>query len=53
MPIPDAGRPADEAADPAGSIFASVQKLGLKLERRKAPVEYIVVEHLEKIPTEN
>jgi uncharacterized protein (TIGR03435 family) len=43
-----------EAADPSGaSIFASVQKLGLRLERRKAPVEHIVVEHLEKVPTEN
>jgi uncharacterized protein (TIGR03435 family) len=43
-----------EAADPSGAlIFASVQKLGLRLERRKAPVEHIVVEHLEKAPTEN
>jgi uncharacterized protein (TIGR03435 family) len=49
----DAGRPPDKAADPAGSIFASVQKLGLKLEKRQAPIEYIVVEHLERDPTEN
>jgi uncharacterized protein (TIGR03435 family) len=51
--VGDAGRAADAAADPAGSIFASVQKLGLKLEKRQAPIEYIVVEHLEKVPTEN
>jgi uncharacterized protein (TIGR03435 family) len=28
-------------------------KLGLKLERRKGPVESIVVDHVEKMPTEN
>jgi len=42
------------ASDPSGgAIFAAVQKLGLKLEPRKAPVETIVVDHLEKTPTEN
>jgi len=35
------------------SIFTSVQKLGLKLEARKAPAEVIVVDHVEKVPTEN
>jgi uncharacterized protein (TIGR03435 family) len=35
------------------SIFASVQKLGLALDRRKAPVEHLVVDHAEKVPTEN
>ena len=46
--------PADAASDPSGgSIFAAVQKLGLKLEPRKAPVETIVIDHLEKSPTEN
>jgi uncharacterized protein (TIGR03435 family) len=43
-----------EAADPAGgSIVSSVQKLGLKLEPKKNPVEAIVVDHVEKSPTEN
>lgn len=43
-----------EAADPSGStIYSSVQKLGLKLEQRKAKIEQIVVEHAEKTPTEN
>jgi uncharacterized protein (TIGR03435 family) len=43
------------AADPSsgGSIFLALQKLGLKLEARKAPVETIVIDHLEKTPTEN
>jgi uncharacterized protein (TIGR03435 family) len=40
---PHAGENSTDAADPSVTIFASVQKLGLKLERRKAPVEYIVV----------
>jgi uncharacterized protein (TIGR03435 family) len=42
------------ASDPAGSsIFSSVQKLGLKLERQKTAFELIVIDHLEKVPTEN
>ncbi|HYL38681.1 MAG TPA: TIGR03435 family protein [Bryobacteraceae bacterium] len=49
-----AGRPADAASDPSGgSIFNSVQQLGLKLEPRKAPLEMIVIDHLEKTPTDN
>jgi uncharacterized protein (TIGR03435 family) len=43
-----------DAADPSGSsIFASVQQMGLKLEARKAPLPYVVVDHFEKMPTEN
>jgi uncharacterized protein (TIGR03435 family) len=42
------------ASDPSGgAIFSAVQKLGLKLDTRKASVETIVVDHLEKTPTEN
>jgi uncharacterized protein (TIGR03435 family) len=49
-----AGAPADVASDPSSSsIFATVQQLGLKLEPRKAPIETIVIDHLEKAPTEN
>lgn len=55
MPAPAAGaNPADAASTPGGgAIFAVVEKLGLKLDGRKAPVETIVVDHLEKTPTEN
>lgn len=55
-PGADAGNsPANAASDPSGGnvIFDSVQKLGLRLEQRKAPMETIVVDHLEKAPTEN
>jgi uncharacterized protein (TIGR03435 family) len=54
-PPPGAGaNPADAASTPGGSaIFAAIERLGLKLDSRKAPVETIVVDHLEKTPTEN
>ncbi len=53
-PAGEASRPADAASDPSGgSIFSNVQQLGLKLEPRKAPVALIVVDKLEKTPTEN
>jgi uncharacterized protein (TIGR03435 family) len=48
------GAQTDGASDPSGgTVFASLAKLGLKLDARKAPVETIVVDHLEKGPTEN
>jgi uncharacterized protein (TIGR03435 family) len=34
-------------------FFSAVEKLGLKLERQKNPVETIVVDHVEKTPSEN
>lgn len=51
----DAGRqPADVASDPSGgSIFAAVQQLGLKLDSRKASIDLIVVDQVQKTPTEN
>jgi uncharacterized protein (TIGR03435 family) len=46
--------PADAASDPGGlSITAAVQQLGLKLEPRKVPIDFVVVDHLEKAPTDN
>ena len=51
----DAARRAPEGAtDPGGdSVFASVQKAGLKLEPRRLPLTLLVVDHLERTPTEN
>jgi uncharacterized protein (TIGR03435 family) len=48
----DAGKLTD-AAEPTGSIFNSIQSLGLKLESRKAPLAFIVVDRVEKLPTDN
>ncbi len=46
--------PVPSAADPTGnSVYASIEKLGLKLTKEKLPVDLIVVDHLEKVPTEN
>jgi uncharacterized protein (TIGR03435 family) len=47
--------PASAATDPSGgsSVFASVEKLGLKLDQRKSKVEQVVIDSVEKTPTEN
>ncbi len=52
---PGAGGPDGlTASDPSGgAIFSSVQQLGLRLEKQKAPVETVVVDSVEKNPTEN
>jgi len=43
------------ATTPGGgtSITDAVQALGLKLESRKAPVEQLIIDHVEKTPIEN
>jgi uncharacterized protein (TIGR03435 family) len=50
-----AAMPADAASDPGGSssLSKSIESLGLKLESRKAMVEQLVIDHVEKTPTEN
>ena len=54
MPGGKSTSPADAASDPTGSsLFTSVQQLGLKLDPRKLPYDYIVIDHAEKAPTEN
>jgi uncharacterized protein (TIGR03435 family) len=45
--------PAAGASDPGTSIFSSLQQLGLKLDPRKTPVEILVVDHVEKMPSDN
>lgn len=36
-----------------GSVMDAVDRLGLKLEKQKRAYELIVIEHLEKVPSEN
>jgi uncharacterized protein (TIGR03435 family) len=58
---PGAGGPAGGGGDhvPApdsvasASIFSAIQNLGLKLDPRKAPVEFVIVDRGDKGPTEN
>jgi uncharacterized protein (TIGR03435 family) len=54
LPPPSAAGADTLAASGGGlSVYRSVEKLGLKLEERKLPVEQLVVDHIEKVPTEN
>jgi uncharacterized protein (TIGR03435 family) len=47
------GKTAAEPADGATLADALQDQLGLKLETRKAPIKIIVVDHVERVPTEN
>jgi uncharacterized protein (TIGR03435 family) len=50
----NAGIQTPQASDPStNSVFTSIQLLGLQLDSRKAPVDFIVVDQAEKMPTEN
>jgi uncharacterized protein (TIGR03435 family) len=46
--------PPDTPPDASGSsISASLQRLGLKLESRRMPIDIIVIDRLDKTPTGN
>jgi uncharacterized protein (TIGR03435 family) len=52
-PSADALSP-DDARDAGPSIFTALQQqIGLKLESRKRPVETLMIDHAERVPTEN
>ena len=54
MAVQIAGAPQPLPANEFGvSVFASIQKLGLKLDVQKLTLEAIVVDQAEKSPTEN
>jgi uncharacterized protein (TIGR03435 family) len=52
MPATTGGTP-PPAPELGVSIFSSIQQLGLKLDAQKLPMDAIVVDHAEKIPTAN
>jgi uncharacterized protein (TIGR03435 family) len=44
----------DGDEEPALDIFGAIEsQAGLKLQRAKIPLEFIVVDHAEKVPSEN
>jgi len=58
MPPPPSSGDGGAAPEPdtptAPALFTALQEqLGLKLEQKKGPVDLLVVDHLEKTPTEN
>jgi len=52
---PRGGGGSGEATDPEGgaTVSAALEKLGLKLEKSRAKVARLVIDHVEKTPTEN
>ena len=55
LPPPPVSDGAAAAPDDSGpTIFAALQdQAGLKLESKKGPVDTLVIDHIEKTPTEN
>jgi uncharacterized protein (TIGR03435 family) len=51
---PPAGPAPEGAGDPGLSLAQALQvNYGLKLEPRKSPADVLVIDHAEKVPTEN
>jgi uncharacterized protein (TIGR03435 family) len=60
MPLPPPGGGRGDSGslpastDPAPTLIGALQEqLGLKLEQKKLPVDIVIVDHIEKTPTEN
>jgi uncharacterized protein (TIGR03435 family) len=51
----DSANAAEAASDPAGggSIFTALQSMGLKLDSRKMTLDRLIVDSMDKTPTEN
>ncbi len=52
-PEPSSGSPLPEAKDDAPPFLMAVESLGLRLVAVKIPVDVVVIDHIEKVPTEN
>jgi uncharacterized protein (TIGR03435 family) len=50
---PDPGVKYADRADGSATLFNSLEKLGLKLQERRQPYPTIVIDHLERTPSEN
>jgi len=45
---------ADSPAAPEADLFTALrEKLGLRLERRDVPVQFLVIDHIDRVPSEN
>lgn len=54
LPMGDAPPGAEtRSAEPGPSIFDAVQQYGLRLEPRKAPLTQLIIDHIDRTPTEN
>ncbi len=52
--IPEAKQPNPDAPPAGPTVTEALQdQLGLKLENRKVPIDILIVDHVEKLPTEN
>jgi uncharacterized protein (TIGR03435 family) len=50
----DAHSNADPPPSPTADLFTAIREsLGLRLEPRKEPLEVLVIDHIERLPTEN
>jgi uncharacterized protein (TIGR03435 family) len=52
-PVPAGGDDSALTDPPGRSVFSSIEKLGLRLEKTKAPIEEIVIDRVAKVPTGN
>jgi uncharacterized protein (TIGR03435 family) len=52
--IPTEFKPGDPPPDIVGIAMSVLQdQLGLKLEAKKAPVQILIIDHADKVPSEN